>query len=459
MSRRRARDVFFWLATFVFAAGSAAAHAPPEATGIWWMANGAHERNIVRTNRGLIVSEDGGKTFRLLCNDAFGASLTEVAPLATTSTGRVLVATYAGGLFVASPDLCGFSPVSGPLSTGTNVVGLEVSPAANATMFAIVSRDGSDDHLLSSTDDGVTWRAPSLVEDFLFTLRVAPSDEQRLYASSLHAGDGAAPVYRVLASADGGQHFRSTEVPLNDSEIGVSVLAVDPADADRVFLHTVAGDPTLPERLLRSDDGGQHFVDVVSLLGPLVAATSADGVEIWIGGGDAVLRSRDHGMTFGKAEGAGLSLLACLAVHDGRLFACGLMGDAFGVFVSDDQAVSFSPYLRFPDVTAPLACGADSSAGQVCPQRFEDWRIEQGLPAPVADAGAPTSTPRDAAIDADATDAAPPPVVTRPATDGSGCACSLGAPPTPNFSPRTPWVAAAMLWGAKRRARRSRRRT
>jgi hypothetical protein len=379
--------VAFSVAAAVLYAGAAAAHAPPEATGIVWASSGSHERIIVRTNRGLIVSDDAGASFRLLCNDAFGASLTEVAPVVSTSSGRLLVASYLGGLLAASDDLCTFTPVPGPLSSPTNVVGLERTAGTPSSLFALMSRDGSVDHLLASADDGVTWRAPSHVEDFSFTLAVAPSDPKRLYVTALHTADAGASQYRLLASADGGQTLVAHDIALDPTESGVSVLAVDPSEPERVFARTTASDPTEPARLLRSDDGGASIVNVMTLVAPTSAVLSSDGATVWVGGQDGVFRSADHGKTFTRLESAGLSQVACLALHEGRLFACGFADNAFGVLASSDAGDSFSFFLRFPDVKAPLDCPPDSVSGRACATRFEDWRVEQGLAGAAGNGG------------------------------------------------------------------------
>ena len=450
-------------------AGPAAAHAPPEATGILWTSSGSNERTVVRTNRGLIVSDDRGQTFRLLCNDAFGASLTEVAPVVATSTGRLLVASYLSGLLAASDDLCTFKPVPGPLAAPTNVVGIEPA-GAKSSFLALVSRDGSSDHLFASADDGVTWRAPSNVEDFSFSLAVAPSDPKRFYVTALHNGDGGTPAYRLLVTADGGATFRAHDLALDASESGVTVLAVDPSLPDRVFLKTTASDPTLPARLQRSDDGGATLVDVLSLVAPTSAVTSPDGATVWVGGQYGLFRSADHGKTFTPLASANISQVACLALHNGRLFACGYADGVFGVLASSDAGDSFSFYLRFPDVKAPLDCPPDSVSGRACAMRFEDWRIEQGLASaggnggqggaggmsgsggvsPVAGSGGTTSVPE--------TGGAPsvPGTGGAPSVSGSksGGGCRVGARQSSSGATTIAFVA-VMLLVRRRRNRRS----
>src|SRR5262249_22094278 len=136
-------------------------------------------------------------------------------------------------------------------------------------------------------------------------------------ATSLHDADGGASAYRLLTSSDGGQTFQVHAVSLGAMEIGVSVLAVDPSDPERAFVRTAASDPTLPERLLRTDDGGATLVDVMTLRGPSNVATSEDGGTVWIGGQDGVFRSTDHGKTFTAVPTAGVTQVACLVLHGG----------------------------------------------------------------------------------------------------------------------------------------------
>ena len=374
----------------------AAAHDPPHATGMVWFSRGVPERNLVRTNRGLILTEDRGKTFRLLCNDAFFALSQEVAPSAFTYDGRLLLGTYSKGLLEATPDLCSFGTVQGPIA-GISVVAVEPSPGAPHSLFALVAKDGSDEHVFSSTDDGHTWFAPSRTDDFLFSLRVSPSDPTRLYASALSVRDGGHLSYRVLVSSDSGRSFRPQDIVLDDSESGLQVLMVDPFDPNRAFIRTIAADPQLPERLLRTDDGAWTFTEVMSLAGPTHMATTKDSSMQWIGSREGVLRSTDRGSTFERMDGAGLRRISCLELHDDRLFACGESETAIGVFVSSDRGASFSSYLQFPQVRERLPCPSGSNESRACGLSFEDWRLEQAIPEKPTDAGQDIGPPsRDA---------------------------------------------------------------
>src|SRR5665213_1117771 len=89
----------------------AAAHAPPQVTGILaGVAQDGVPREWVRTNRGLILKNGAGDPLRLLCNDAYGASLSEVPPMIASPDG-LIVASYSGGLFRVTPDGCNAQPL------------------------------------------------------------------------------------------------------------------------------------------------------------------------------------------------------------------------------------------------------------------------------------------------------------------------------------------------------------
>lgn len=377
---------------------AAGAHAPPQATGIRWSAAEGRERAIVRTNRGLIIEDPGDGSFRIVCNDAFEASLAEVPPLAVAADGRILLGTYEAGLVISSPDACNFDALPErfaelyPIDVETDQQG--------GFLAAVLPRDGSSAELLQSTDEGRSAQSLATLPGAPSALEVAPSDGSRVYVSSTLAEENLS-FGRLLTSRDAGRTFTETEIELDASELRVFLLAIDPNEPDRVFLRTQSRDGITPERLLRSDDGGGTFDTALSVPGPLNAVVQPDGT-VWLGGAEGLFRSRDGGQSFAALEGTDLTRVTCLAARDERLYACGYSAGEFGVLVSADGGGSFEWFLRFPWVTARLDCPAESDEGMFCAIPFLDWEEEQLEPSSMAgDAGAPADAPSSPAHDSE----------------------------------------------------------
>lgn len=337
-----------------------------------WHSSGSKETVVVRTNRGFIFSDDDGASWRMLCPSAFGATLNETVPYAFTSEGRLLVGAFARGLQLASADLCAYETVPGPLA-GKGMQALEPLPG---TPRAFVAVSHAEDHVYSSSDDGKTWAPPSSVGDFLYMLRVAPTDPKRFYATAFHEGDGGVVGFRLITTNDGGKSFSAITVPVDPvTESTITVIGVDADDPKRAYLRVIAVNLQAPERLLRTDDAGATLTEVLTAPGPMVLR-SLPGGPTWLGTLEGLQRSDDGGKTFTKVA-AGIDRIGCIEHHDGKLYVCGYAENEFGVRVSTDGGASFSWYLRFPDVREQVACPSSSPAIADCAQLWHDWQVEQ----------------------------------------------------------------------------------
>jgi hypothetical protein len=369
----RGYERWLWIAavelTSLSGARTAEAHAPPAASDVQWFAG----RALVRTNRGLIVEDANVRSFRLVCNDAFHASLVEVPPLATTSDGRILLGTYEAGFLLSSADACSFEPVPGALS-GLNAV--DVAQDSQGRLRALVlPLDGSPAGLFESRDEGQTFASVTTFSVVPTALEVAPSDPARVYVSAL-AFDANTTFARLLRSTDAGRTFTDLPLELDASELRAFVEKVDPVAPDRVFVRTLSRDGLTPERLLRSDDGGQSFQTVLQEPGPLSVAVAPDGA-VWAGSAVGLSRSTDGARTFTALTSLELSRVTCLSLHAGRLYACGFHAGEFGVVMSSDQGASIEWFLRFPDVQARADCATGSDEALYCAAAFRDWSLEQ----------------------------------------------------------------------------------
>jgi hypothetical protein len=363
---------------------TARAHAPPLANGIRWLDAGGQPRAIVRTNRGLI-EQDAKGAFRLLCNDAFDVSLSEIPPVVVTGDGRLLLGTYAAGLVLSTPDRCSFESVAG-MFDGVYPIALNAG-AQGVVYAAVLPLDGSSAELWRTSDRGSSVESLTSLPGAPSAVEITGSDDSRIYVSTVTA-EGNLSFGSLLTSSDAGQNFDEHPIELDASELRVFVLAVAATDPKLLFVRTQSRDGLTPERLLRSDDGGETFDTVLSAPGPLVALAQADGT-LWTGSAEGLYRSADDGRTFERVDGNDLTRVTCLAERDGSLYICAYSTGQFGVLSSGDAGGSFDWFLQFPDVRARLDCGADTDEGKLCTDEFADWSAEQGpIPTPAGDAGA-----------------------------------------------------------------------
>jgi hypothetical protein len=329
----------------------------------------------VRTNRGLILRAAPGDSPRLLCNDAYSASLSEVAPMVAVPDGLV-VGTYYGGILRIAADGCSVEPAQAPLAE-RHVLDLGADSAGS--LFALLApsleRRGS---VLWSADAGRTWEEAGEIDAFGSALRVAPSDPLRLYVTAQVETEDGEGIHQLLVSEDAGAEFSPYEIALLDTEVRAYVLSVHPTDADRVFLRTLAGNPSDPERLLASEDGGETFSEVASAVGPLVLAFDTDAV--WLGGRDGVWRSDDDGQSFRRLPQTPTHI-GCLSATGGALLACGHQDLQFGVFEMPASGGESRSALRFNEVTEQVSCADDAPVIALCRSNFADWLEEQGSKA------------------------------------------------------------------------------
>lgn len=347
----------------------AAAHAPPQASGIYTSGS----QRWVRTNRGLIFHAAANEPQRLLCNDAYGASLSEVPPV-VVAPGGLIVATYAEGVLQITPDGCRAQPLDVGLGD-REIADLTTTPDGSRYIALVSPSPTRAGGILVSSDRGTTWTAGAELTSFGTALAVAPSDPDRVYVSAITETADGSPANELLVSRDGSATFTSQAFELETSEVRAFVLAVDPDQPDRVFLRTLPGNPEMPERLLLSEDAGSTFSEVYSAVGPLVLTRF--GQSWWLGGKAGLFRSSDGGKNFTPVPGAP-SYVGCLRGDASGLEICGYQNNEFGIFRANSDVVSFSPELRFGDVTEQVACGED--VVETCRANFEDWLSEVASP-------------------------------------------------------------------------------
>jgi MYXO-CTERM domain-containing protein len=339
---------------------------------------------IVRSTYGVLRTQDSGKSWFWICEDAVGYGGVEDPALGLTNTGTLLAGVF-DGLSVSPDTGCNWS-FPGPLAN-RYVVDLTVEQSDRSRALAMVSMGLGGGVFLNqlhrTTDGGATWTqlGPDLPDDVLgLTLDPAPSDPTRIYVSALDfAPDGGGAQGVLLRSSDGGATW--TRLPISGTSLADSpfIAAIDPLDPERLYVR-LSG-PT-EDSLLVSTDGGTSFQALIRKNAELYGfALAPDGKTVLAGFGnprdgttidEAALgiwsaSTTDHVFSHIYTEA-----VACLTWTPTRLYACTGQFDAgFELGSSSDGGKSFSSLMQLKDLQGPLECPATSTVSSVCAAKWQ----------------------------------------------------------------------------------------
>lgn len=268
---------------------------------------------------GLLETTDGGASWAPAGTGLHGAGVqaVAVAPSAPATlyaeTNRALFASHDAGAHWTRP---GARIVLAPP--------LVVDPQTPTTLYSILGASPA-----RSLDGGATWSALTAFEAQDFpALAVAPSDPSTIYLAATFVVEGLNSV--VLVSRDGGATFQ--EIPFGFNT--VTAIAVDPADADTVYISGNSGSGV--GGVWMSHDGGQTLGQLfgVSELNVLLVdpanPAALYGAVTYAPAGQVVV-SRDGGATWSVlAPGLPGARVTQLALGGGGILYAGT--DGAGVY-------------------------------------------------------------------------------------------------------------------------------
>lgn len=395
---------------------------------------------LLRATFGLLVSHDRGKTFNWICELSIGYSGVE-DPMYTVTPSQAYVGTTFQGVSITRDQGCQWSFAGGGLEQKV-FIDLSANPQDTKNiLFFASSYDRRNDAGASEFLNQI-WETKDEAQNFVeltvgkpldatllgYTIDFSPSDPNRIYISAVRNPGVTGATGVLLVSKDHGQNWSEEPIPLENEERSVFIAAVDPNNAERVYLRTFSGGVEKPSRLLVRerldvDGGGPATLRVVKTAkGSLSGfALSADGTRVYAGGPfDGISVASTSDFAFRQTNTRGVQ---CLTLGAEGLWACSsedpqnYLGFILGL--SSDEGATFTPRLHFcsgqdaPGIRGQLACSFDSKTSEFC--RWEQLRANLGCDGPSQrDAGA-----GDAGLNND-------PV----AAGGSGCDCASGSSAT-----------------------------
>ena len=228
-------------------------------------------------SEGLLFSRDGGRSFAAMCTAGIEPALERISagsssytpPAVFDAKGRLLVNTFDA---VYADDGTGCAWNKEPGIEGKWLTSIKVDPKTQDVLAVANVSSGEDDDLVARSEllrrgpDG-TWTVAGTLKPPAARTRTYGGDLQavatptgsRLYATIVSStGPIEAPQKTsVVTSDDGGKTWR--ELPVTAAQQDLSLLAVDPLDANRLLASIPSDDA--PDRLLYSDNGGKSFRD------------------------------------------------------------------------------------------------------------------------------------------------------------------------------------------------------
>jgi photosystem II stability/assembly factor-like uncharacterized protein len=321
---------------------------------------------VLRTTFGLLVTRDGGASWDWLCEA--GAGYKDVEPPMAVLPGGVILLGVPGGVSRSDAAGCNFELAEGIDATVYDLARVPSEPSGAVA----ISATGTDTQLWRTVDSGKSF-APvgDVIAGFIpATVDVAATDSKVVYASGLSGTTGT-----LLRSNDGGESFMAFPVPSTTTARRPFIAAVDPRDADTVYVRL---DAQGVSPLEVTHDGGKSFVTALTTVVSAAGfAISPDGKTVIASNAyDGTFRADTDTLAFEKVACSGPT---CLSFNDAGLFGCGDQSvDGFIVGRSDDLGASFQRLVDLTCVRGPAACDSGTSVGSLCPAAWPDVQQQLG---------------------------------------------------------------------------------
>jgi hypothetical protein len=271
---------------------------------------GQPDELFMGTSFGPLVSNDGGDTWRWICEDEVGYGGNYDPDYLYSPTGAVFATTFDG--LMVMRDGCSFGPTALGLPTPT-----AIAQGSDGTIHVAMSFPGlpdpplpADYKIYRSTNDGMSFDAGLEVGtggEIWSTIEVAPSDPQRVYLTGFRIESGGARSHFLYRSIDGGDSYTALGIgdfTLTDQS-ELFVMAISQTDPQRVLLRVSRYRPdSLPgDEYFLSTNGGTSWTSVMQF-------TDSARTAVFLANGDAVIGSRTLGVYRSTTAGASFAMVA-----------------------------------------------------------------------------------------------------------------------------------------------------
>lgn len=316
---------------------------------------------------GLLLSDDGGDNYRLLCNKFIDSSVTRETTGLVVGPGGLLFTGEYSGLWRGDADGCSWSKV--PELAERWVTDVVHDPVDPQVLYAVTGggAEAADNGIYRYDAAADTWTPMGEFDDTpIRNLRVVATDNGLRFVQGFARGQDAEgrANYFLRYSDDGGVQWTEYAFPVTDGSMRLS--DVDPADPDRLLISvSYRGDPGDDEVWLGDATAeSEGFVRVGSPATFGGAAFGADGT-VWFGDQEGALMRLDAGA--GDAVEVGDSLRPrCVAygrlgesLHICRLLDFGRVDAASGDYTLEVDFRELDSWQRCDGADVPGACEAD----------------------------------------------------------------------------------------------------
>lgn len=354
---------------------------------------GDNQSIFLPTTFGLLISDDDGASFHWICENAIGYTGIYDPDYALTSDGSIWATTFQG-LRVTHDGGCNWTTIAGPLD-GRYIGEVEIGP--DGTIWATTS-DGDKTNDVFKSTNGTDFTATNLSDGMAWwrTLRIAPTDAQRIYVAGFQPsqpmGDAMTPAEALAYRSDnaGGSWQK---LDLTDIEFAavpeIEFLATAPDDPDTIYAVSVGVNAPTGDRLYVSHDAGANWQALLDMNDTIVAFLvlgTGPNYEIHVGTvGDGNRTSTDGGANWNSSD---TPRQACIEKRaDGTYFSCGANWDPdFFALGRSTDGQSWQKVMRFVDIAGPVSCPPGTVQFDICEsQVWPDLAQMFGIGA--ADAG------------------------------------------------------------------------
>ena len=319
-----------------------------------------HEIRLA-TNFGIISSDDDGQNWVWSCEQAEtnNGSLYQMGP---APKNRLYVIS-SEGLAFSDNDSCGWS-IAGGTVAGTAIADAFPDPTNANRVLAVVERAseaGISYAVLESSDGGTTFgptRYTAASGDNITGVEIARSAPSTIYVA-MTSGPTFAP--KLARSTNGGASWKvedlSAKLPTKTTLI--RLVAVDPTNADRVYLrtHSPAGDA-----FAVAVAGASGFTVTTPLTFPdgilSAYARLASGTIVLaavVGVDEVAYHSTDDGASFQPLP-TPPSVRAMSARGATLYVVADNVADGYAVGTSVDEGQTWQPLMRYDQIAAIQAC-------------------------------------------------------------------------------------------------------